>query len=127
MTEKAISPLRRRLIEDMAIRRLGPKSQHHYIRHVKSFADFLGRSPGKATAEDVRQYQLRLASIGTTVPTVNANASALRFFFKVTLKRSDLAEEVVSAREPRRLPLFSARKRLVGCSCRRGTSSTRRC
>jgi integrase/recombinase XerD len=105
MTDKAISPLRRRLIEDMAIRRLGPKTQHDYIRHVKSFADFLGRSPDKASAEDVHRYQLRLASIGTTVPTVNANASALRFFFKITLKRSDLAEEVVSAREPRRLPV----------------------
>jgi integrase/recombinase XerD len=105
MTDKAISPLRQRLIEDMTIRRLGPKTQHDYIRHVKSFADFLGRSPDKATAEDVHQYQLRLASIGTTVPTVNANASALRFFFKITLKRSDLAEEVVSAREPRRLPV----------------------
>jgi integrase/recombinase XerD len=105
MTEKAISPLRRRLIDDMTIRRLGPKTQHDYIRHVKSFADFLGRSPDKATAEDVRQYQLRLASIGATVPTVNVSATALRFFFRVTLKRSDLANEVVSAREPRRLPV----------------------
>jgi hypothetical protein len=105
MTEKAISPLRQRLVEDMTIRRLGPKTQHDYIRHVKSFADFLGRSPDKATAEDIHRYQLRLASIGTTVPTVNANASALRFFFKVTLKHSDLGEEVVSAREPRRLPI----------------------
>ena len=67
MTDKAISPLRRRLIEDMTIRRLSPKTQHHYIRHVKKFADFLGRSADKATAEDVRRYQLRLASIGTTV------------------------------------------------------------
>jgi site-specific recombinase XerD len=105
MTAKAISPLRQRLIDDMTIRRLGPKTQHDYIRHVKSFADFVGQSPDKTTAEDVRRYQLRLASIGTTVPTVNANASALRFFFKVTLKRSDLADEVVSAREPRRLPI----------------------
>ena len=105
MTEKAISPLRQRLVEDMTIRRLGPKTQHDYIRHVKSFADFLGRSPDKPTAEDVHRYQLRRASIGTTVPTVNANASALRFFFKITLKRSDLADEVVLAREPRRLPI----------------------
>ena len=79
MTDKAISPLRRRLIEDMTIRRLGPGTQHQYIRQVKSFADFVGRSPDKATAEDVRRYQLRLASIGTTVPTLNAGASALRF------------------------------------------------
>ena len=64
MTDKAISPLRRRLIEDMAIRRLGPKTQLHYI--LKRFADFLGRSADKATAEDVHRYQLWLASIGTT-------------------------------------------------------------
>jgi len=105
MTDKAISPLRQRLIDDLAIRRLGPKTQHEYIRRVKGFADFLGRFPAKATAEDVHRYQLRLASIGATVSTVNATASALRFFFKVTLKRSDLADEVVSVREPRRLPV----------------------
>jgi site-specific recombinase XerD len=105
MTDKAISPLRQRLIDDMTIRRLSPKTKQQYIRHVKNFADFVGRSPDKATAEDVRRYQLRLASIGTTVPTLNVSATALRFFFKVTLKRADLAAELVSAREPRRLPV----------------------
>jgi site-specific recombinase XerD len=105
MTDKAISPLRQRLIDDMTIRRLSPKTKQHYIRHVKNFADFVGRSPDKATAEDVRRYQLRLASIGTTVPIVNISATALRFFFKITLKRTDLAAGVVSAREPRRLPV----------------------
>src|ERR1700758_4239969 len=105
MTDKAISPLRRRLIEDMTIRRLSPKTHYQYIRHVKKFADFLGRSADKATPEDVHRYQLWLASIGTTVPTVNVSATALRFFFRVTLKRHDLAEEVVSPREPRRLPV----------------------
>jgi hypothetical protein len=67
------------------------------IRHVKRFADFLGGSADKATAEDVRRHQLWLASIGTTVPTVNVSATALRFFFKVTLRRHDLAEEVGAA------------------------------
>src|ERR1700694_2656413 len=105
MTDKAISPLRRRLIEDMALRRLSPKTQLHYVRHVKRFADFLGRSADKATAEDVHRYQLWLASIGTTGPTLKVRAPALRFFFKIALKRRDLAEEVVSAREPRRLPV----------------------
>src|SRR6202007_1506075 len=105
MTEKAISPLRRRLIEDMEIRRLSPKTQYQYIRHAKKFADFLGRSADKATAEDVHRYQLWLGSVGTTVPTVNVSATPLRFFFKITLKRRDLAEEVVSTREPRRLPI----------------------
>ena len=64
MTDKAISPLRRRLIEDMAIRRLGPKTQHHYIRHVKRFADFLGQSADKAVAEDVHRYQLASTRLG---------------------------------------------------------------
>ncbi len=105
MTDTAISPLRRRLIEDMTIRRLSPKTQYQYIRHVKKFADFLGRSADKATAEDVHRYQLWLASSGTSVGTANVSATALRFFFKVTLKRHDLAEELISTREPRRLPV----------------------
>ena len=72
MTDKAISPLRRRLIEDMTIRRLSPKTHYQYIRHVKKFADFLGRSADKATAEDVHRYQLWLASIGTSVVGVTS-------------------------------------------------------
>ena len=75
MTDKAISPLRHRLVDDMAIRRLGPKTQHHYVRHVKRFADFLGRSADKATAEDVHRYQLWLASSGTSVGTANVSAT----------------------------------------------------
>src|SRR6516225_8036773 len=102
MTDKAVSPLRRRLIEDMAIRRLGPKTQLHYIRHVKKSADFLGRSADKATAENVHRYQLWLASSGTSVGTATVSATALRFFFKITLKRHDLAEELISTRVPRR-------------------------
>src|SRR6201984_2848844 len=105
MTEKAISPLRRRLIEEMTIRRLSSKTQYQYIRHVKKFADFLGRSADKATAEDVHRYQLWLASIGTSVGTANVSATALRVFFKITLKRHDLAKELTSTREPRRLPV----------------------
>jgi len=111
----------------MAIRRLGPKTQHHYIRHVKRFADFLGRSADKTTAEDVHRYQLWLASIGTTVPTVNVSATALRFFFKghVEARRSCRRGRVGSASRAAS-PLFSARKRSAGFSHRRRTSSTRR-
>ena len=116
MTEKAISPLRQRLIEDMAIRRLGPGTQDQYIRHVKSFADFVGRSPDKASPEDVHRYQVWLASIGTTVGTANVSATALRFFFKVTLKRHDLAEELISTREPRRLPVVLSPEEVLGFS-----------
>ena len=78
MTEKAISPLRRRLIEDMTIRRLSPKTHYQYIRHVKKFADFLGRSADKATAQDVHRYQLWLAAMrirGTCDHVLHANST----------------------------------------------------
>jgi hypothetical protein len=57
-TVEAISPLRRRMIEDMCVRKFGEKTQHDYIRHVEQFAKFLGRSPDTATGEDLRRYQV---------------------------------------------------------------------
>jgi len=105
MTDKAISPLRRRMIDDRAIRQLGPKTQSGYIRAVKNFVAFLGHSPDQASTDDIRRYQLHLASSDLGVPSVNAAMTALRFFFKVTLRRSDVAEDVVFIREPRRLPV----------------------
>src|SRR4029078_767514 len=85
MTDKAISPLRRRMIEDMTIRKFAPKTQHDYVQRVKDFAAFLGRSRDTAILEDVRDFQLRLASSGAGTPKINATVSALRFFFNVTL------------------------------------------
>ena len=105
MTDKAISPLRRRLIEDMAIRQLSPRLSSTMSATTK-VADFLGQLADKSTAEDVHRYQLWLASIATMVPTVNVSATALRFFFRVTLKRRDLAEEVVSTASRAACPLF---------------------
>jgi len=105
MTDKAISPLRRRMIDDRAIRKLGPKTQSGYIRAVKNFVAFLGHSPDQASTDDIRRYQLHLASSDLGVPSVNAAMTALRFFLKVTLRRSDVAEDVVFIREPRRLPV----------------------
>jgi site-specific recombinase XerD len=105
MTDKAISPLRRRMIEDMTIRNFAAKTQHDYIRAVKNFAVFLGHSPDKASFEDIRRYQLSLASSGLGVPSMNAAMTALRFFFKVTLRRGDVTDDIAFAREPRRLPV----------------------
>ena len=68
MTDKAISPLRRRMIDDMTIRKVGPKTQAGYIRAVKNFADFLGRSPDQANAEDIRRYQLHRKRRGDSMP-----------------------------------------------------------
>lgn len=105
MTDQAMSPLRRRMIEDMTIRKFAPKTQSSYIRAVKNFTVFLGRSPDQASAEDLRRYQLHLASSGVATPSLNATVTALRFLFAVTLGRSELTERMPFVREPRKLPV----------------------
>jgi integrase/recombinase XerD len=75
MTDQVISPLRRRMIEGMTIRKLAPKTQHDYVQRVKDFAAFLGRSPEQAQPEDVRGFRLHLASIGAHAPKINATVS----------------------------------------------------
>lgn len=105
MTEQAISPLRRRMIEDMSIRKLAPKTQHDYVQRVKDFAAFLGHSPDTAQLEDVRRFRLHLTSNGAGTAKINSTVSALRFFFNVTLDRPDLAKHLAFIYEPRRVPV----------------------
>ncbi len=105
MTDEAVSPLRRRMIEDMTIRRLAPKTQEGYIRAIKNFAAFLGRSPDTATVEDVRRFQLHLAERGVQTPVRNRTVSALRFLFGVTLGRHDVVARTTFIHEPRKLPV----------------------
>ena len=99
-----VSPLRQRMIEDMSIRQFGSKTQQDYVRVVADFARFLGRSPDQAEPEDLRRYQLRLASEGASPAKMNAAVSALRFFFKVTLARSGFGERLATVRKEDRLP-----------------------
>src|SRR5271170_5093226 len=105
MTDKAISPLRQRMIEDMTIRKLAPKTQHDYVQRVKNFAAFLGRSPDTASFEDVRSYQLHLAASGAGVSSLNQSVSTLRFLFRVTLGRGDIVNHTQFVHEPRKLPV----------------------
>ena len=100
----SVSPLRRRMLEDMAMRGLREGTQRDYIRVVRSFASFLGRPPDTATAEDVRRFQVHQAESGVQPPTLNGSVSALRFFFTVTLDRPDLSRRLVLVRHPRKLP-----------------------
>jgi site-specific recombinase XerD len=89
----------------MTIRKFAPKTQHDYVQRVKNFAVFLGRSPDLASFEDVRRYQLHLASSGAGVPTIYQTVSTLRFFFRVTLKRHEIIEHTHAVHEPRKLPV----------------------
>jgi site-specific recombinase XerD len=105
MLDASVSPLCRRLIEDMTIRKLAPKTQQGYIRTIKTFAVFLGRSPATASFEDVRRFQLHLAASGVGTGALNQAVSALRFFFRITLGRRDISEHTPFVREPRKLPV----------------------
>ena len=102
--QPAVSTLRRRMLEDMAMRGLREDTQRDYIRSVKNFANFLGRSPDTATADDVRRYQVHQHENGAQPPTINSSVSALRFFFTITLDRPDLSRRLLVIRHPRKLP-----------------------
>ncbi|MFA5949067.1 MAG: phage integrase N-terminal SAM-like domain-containing protein [Hyphomicrobium sp.] len=92
--EKPISDLRRRMLEDVAVRRFGEKTQHDYIRHIENFVKFLGRSPETATGEDLRRYQVYQVERGAQPPSMNSSTVALRFLFTFTLGRGNLAQQL---------------------------------
>ena len=105
MSPEAISPLRRRMIEDMTIRQFGEHTQRAYIRQVRAFTAFLGRSPDQAEPEDLRRYQLHLASCGASYARMNLASTALRFFFHVTLGRPGFTDRMARIAAPERLPV----------------------
>src|ERR671910_3538662 len=104
MTTDTVSPLRQRMIEDMNSRRLGAHTQRGHIYSCKRFAAFLKRSPDTATREDLRLFQLHLAESGTSICNRNRIMTGVRFLFRVTLRRHDLAAEVWHIKEPQKLP-----------------------
>ena len=99
---KPISPLRRRMIEDMTVRGFAEKVQNDYIRHVKNFTIFLGRSPDTATPEDLRGFQLHQRDTGVQPPTMNGAVSALRFFLVTTCNQPDMARHLKIVEQPQK-------------------------
>ena len=113
MTDKPISPLRQRMIDDMTARRIKEKVQKDYVRHVRTFAAFLGRSPDTATSEDLRRFQVHLAQLPIGVATINAAIAALRFFFTVTLERPELVRLLRIVNEPRKAPIVLSQEEVA--------------
>jgi integrase/recombinase XerD len=105
MTADTISPLRQRMIEDMNARKLSPGTQRGHIRACKRFAAFLKRSPDTAAADDIRRFQLHLIEDGASIHNRNRIMTGVRFLFRITLRRHDLAAEVYHIKEPLNLPL----------------------
>ena len=96
-----VSPLRQRMIEDMTARNLGPYSQRSHIHSCRRFAALLKRSPDTATAADIRRFQLYLLQSGLSIGNRNRIMTRVKFLFRVTLRRHDLAAEIYHSRSRR--------------------------
>ena len=103
-SNKTVSPLRRRMLDDMTLRKLSPRTQGTTIRVVINFTRFLTRSPDTAEAEDLRRYQLYLVDQGVSSTSINANITGLKLFFDSTLDRPEVMKKMRHIYEPRRLP-----------------------
>lgn len=108
-----VSPLRQRMIEDMRMRKLAPKTQTAYIRAVLKFSKYLGRSPETASAEDLRHFQLHLVDQGCSPITLNATIVGLNFLFDTTLRRPELMAKMQSVRVPRKLPVVLSKEEMA--------------
>ena len=113
MSEKPISPLRQRMIDDMTARRFKEKVQKDYVRHVRDFTVFLGRSPDTAASDDLRRYQLHMAQQQVSAYSINAAIAGLRFFFTVTLEQPDLVRPLRTVNKPRRAPVVLSQEEVA--------------
>jgi integrase/recombinase XerD len=98
MTAAPNNSLRQRMLQDMKMRGLEAHTHKDYIRHVRSFAAFLGQPPDTATLEDLRRFQLDQHERAVSPATINGAVSALRFLFTITLKRPEMALGLVVIR-----------------------------
>ena len=105
MSTRTVSPLRHRMIEDMSLRNLAPRTQEHYIRSCKKLAAFLRRSPDTATAEDIRLFQLHLAEQGVSICSRNRTMTGVAFLFRVTLRHPEIADQIEYIAEPQKIPV----------------------
>ena len=110
---QTISPLRQRMIDDMRMRKLSPKTQANYIRAVRQFALYLGRSPDTATVEDLRNYQLHLVDHGISPMSLNVAITGLKFFFDVTLGHAELMAKMQPVHLPRTLPVILSKEEVA--------------
>lgn len=109
-TTQSTSKLRQRMIEDMRMRKLCDKTQASYIRAVRKFAGYLGRSPDSANVEALRNFQLHLVDHGVSPITLNATITGLKFFFDITLDRAELMARMQPVSVPRTLPVILSRE-----------------
>ena len=108
-----ISPLRRRMIEDMTVRNQSPATQQSYLNAISKFSRYFGRSPDRLGLEDVHAFQVHLVATGISWPALNQIVCALRFFYGVTLGQAIVPERIAYAREPSKLPVVLSADEVV--------------
>ena len=102
-----MTPLRQRMSDDMQVRNLAPHTQRAYLQQVSQFARHFGKSPDLLGPDDIRAYQLHLArDRRLSASSILVAVAAIRFLYKVTLRRDwDFDEVVPSCRKPQKLPV----------------------
>jgi len=109
-----MTPLRQRMTEDMEIRNLSPNTQLAYLQQVSSFAKYCQRSPEGVGPEEIRAYQVFLTNERKLAPgSLSIIASALRFLYKVTLKRAWVDAEIPLPKKPFILPVILSREEVA--------------
>jgi integrase/recombinase XerD len=108
-----MSPLRQRMIEDMKVRNLAPATQRSYVNAVVRFSRHFNSPPQRLALEAVRAYQVDLVDRGISWSGLNKVVCALRFFYGVTLGRTELPDHIPHAKEPRKLPVVLSSDEVV--------------
>ena len=105
-----MTPLRQRMLEDMGVRNLAPNTQSAYLQQVSAYARYFHRSPEELGVEQVRDYQVYLTQTRKLSPaTISVVCGALRFLYKVTLKRDWAVDEIPMPKRPFKLPVVLSR------------------
>lgn len=113
MTRQQMTPLRKRMIEDMVFRNMAPTTQRVYTYAIANFARYHHKSPDKLGLEDVRDYRLHLVARGLKAKSINPIVGGLRFVYGTTLGKRDLAEQIPFARVEETLPAVLSRDQVM--------------
>jgi site-specific recombinase XerD len=109
-----MTPLRQRMLEDMEIRNLSHNTQLSYLQQVSSFARYFQRSPETLGPDEIRAYQVHLTTERKLAPgSLCIIASALRFVYKVTLKRAWVDAVIPLPKKPFKLPVILSREEVA--------------
>jgi integrase/recombinase XerD len=109
-----MTPLRKRMIEDMQLRNLTSRTQRSYLHHITGLAQFYQTSPEHLNLEDLRQYQVYLANeCRYSGESVNQFLSAVKFLYSVTLEAPFDTGCLLRARIPKNAPIILSQQEVV--------------